>query len=1427
MSRQYSSDDEDEVLVAFERESAAAPNLTKKQVQQFDKVKRSRRYLDKDVGPELDSQDDTEAEDLFLNEVELFESVKAHQKRKRLRKRVRVAPEISVKKKAADPTQSEKVEDDATLDEDSTSFQKFSAIKSGPGRKKGSKNTGPLTLDQLKARRKRLWVSIMKKEISKAQKARNYTQKEKLTNSKKVAAQCMRQARQKAMQSQRVMKESVWRAKRLTREMQAYWKRFDRVEKQQKRQQEQEAEKQQKMDLQLLETKRQTRKLNFLITQTELYAHFIASKIGADKTNQEADILKKLEDEAEAGSRLAQIDDYNSMEAKTLAINNASQAWEEHEQKKRSYDVKSNDGGEIVGGEANDDRTQPSIFNGKLKAYQLRGLNWLMNLYDQGINGMLADEMGLGKTVQALSMLAYIAEKYEIWGPFLVITPASTLHNWQQEVAKFVPSFKCVPYWGSPQERKVLRHFWDQKELNTKSASFHLVITSYQLVVSDFKYFNRIKWQYLVLDEAQAIKSSSSQRWKLLLEFKCRNRLLLSGTPIQNSMAELWALLHFVMPTLFDSHDEFNDWFSKDIESSAENKSQVDEKQISRLHMILKPFMLRRIKKDVENELTDKVEVLMYCPLTIRQKLLYMGLKRKIRIEDLLQGLGSQSQNSTLTSSLMNLVMQFRKVCNHPELFERREARSPFVMKIDPFVMPKLVFHENIHSGAISTNNHLLYNKLSVFNPVHVHESLKQRRSHGKNLHLHVPGQKSDPLIIPNPIILNITERLDVCDSSFSYLRFVDVSIGEQYDLCLSLLKKFVHLIRTHQRLRVAQLAELFHENPCNPSSHHLNSLLLGSRLKSATTNSELRSLIFTHNQDDQVLQHLDVTLSSMPETISHRLIRTRQKLISHRRKKAMESAAKNCDKAPLDPVIVVDEDEIHQRLVDEIDHVERPSLLLKCQPCSVPSFLLDTCPNVATPGHVQYVQDRLAAYKLDDHIQCNSQEGRDIVLFGSPELRLHWERSRREYFHPVSVGGIQALKPSRGWSNIIIPDKQTLVTDSGKLHVLDGLLTRLKEEGHRVLIYSQMTRMIDLLEEYMVHRKHTFMRLDGSSKISERRDMVADFQQRSDIFVFLLSTRAGGLGINLTAADTVIFYDSDWNPTVDQQAMDRAHRLGQTKQVTVYRLICKGTIEERILQRAREKSEIQRMVIQGGSFKGKPGELKPKEVVSLLLDDDEIEKKYRDKEAEINHDISDSPLPTKKRRPSESLEPEPNAKKPKFEDSLFNIDDTSQLSVDSPGLTIDVDAMSDVTSSRGPTRPQSPIFDFMGEKLGPKRSKRGTGGKRGRPRGSKNKGRDEMEPASQEVSAILIPNGVIPQNPPMKRGPGRPRIKPGGGPLHQGTRGPPPKQAKPSKLKSKGLPAALAATLSAKYNNSGSMNAASPGSSGPKFYTDSSNASS
>lgn len=336
-----------------------------------------------------------------------------------------------------------------------------------------------------------------------------------------------------------------------------------------------------------------------------------------DEGTQE--ILKKL-DEPSAKQSVKMVlggvlidmenaDTYDADEMKSQALSNAQRAIQDQEARTRDFDAnfQQESGKKVSMSQAFFDQSysladpsinmdeahpQPTVFEGELKSYQLKGMNWLINLYEQGINGILADEMGLGKTVQSIAFLSYLAETHNIWGPFLVVAPASTLHNWQQEVSRFVPQFKVLPYWGNQGDRKSLRKYWTQNQVHIndyENAPFHVLITSYQLIVQDVRYFQRIKWQYLVLDEAQAIKSSASVRWKILLGYSCRNRLLLTGTPIQNSMAELWALLHFIMPTLFDSHEEFNEWFSKDIENHAENKSAIDQDQLSRLHMILKP----------------------------------------------------------------------------------------------------------------------------------------------------------------------------------------------------------------------------------------------------------------------------------------------------------------------------------------------------------------------------------------------------------------------------------------------------------------------------------------------------------------------------------------------------------------------------------------------------------------------------------------------------------------------------------------------------------------------------------------------------------------------------------------------------------------------------------------------------------------------
>ncbi|KAG5679503.1 hypothetical protein PVAND_009066 [Polypedilum vanderplanki] len=1209
---------------------------------------------------------------------------------------------------------------------------------SGRGRKRKSFLNTPEAMNQ---RRRKIWQIMAKKEIGKFQRTKANAHKEMIANCKKTAVFCQKVVRQKAMESQKRQKETIWRAKRLTREMLSYWKKYDRVERENRRRLEKEAEEQRKMDVELVEVKRQQRKLNFLITQTELYAHFMSHKGETIESEETQRILSQLDEDMPA--RLATIDNYDSELMKSKAQKNVQDAFDTERARTSEFDkiaLKPTYEAEIdkSSGDVISELSQPASFKGVLKGYQLKGMTWLANLYHKGISGILADEMGLGKTVQSIAFLCHIAENYGVWGPFLIISPASTLHNWQQEIERFVPDFKVVPYWGTPAQRKILRQFWDQKDLHTKEASFHVVITSYQLVVSDYKYFNRVKWQYMVLDEAQAIKSTSSVRWKLLLGFNCRNRLLLSGTPIQNSCSELWALLHFIMPTLFDSHEEFNEWFSKDIESHAENKTGIDEKQITRLHMILKPFMLRRIKKDVENELSDKIEIMVYCPLTTRQKFLYMALKKKIRIEDLLKATGYLDGHTTdknFTSNLMNLVMQFRKVCNHPELFERRDVKSPFALNRLDYHMPRLIFDEMRVHKMIPSKNHLLYNKFSIYKAENVHRRLHEDEEEQGGL---------------------------------SFLKFVNITPGELEKLTLcGLLEYLQHTILTEQKNQLLNYRDEWW-NDIEPKVMLLQptySRKLNKSLMSET--SVLKDLVFTsHNiSKNTIYTHQNQLICSMQETTDHRIIRSR-----HAPVKVLEQVVKTPLKSPtrllkspmksptqkdasLSEKKVLENDNSQLRLLPEFPHVPREPRTLVCEPTIMPKFLYNLPPKVQSHAKHLYVESRAAAWELKRFEHCDSKEGWELV-----------------------DGAVNDMHPPNGWSHIMIPDKQALVADAGKLTVLDSLLTRLKSEGHRVLIYSQMTKMIDLLEEYMWHRRHRYMRLDGSSKISARRDMVADFQSREDIFCFLLSTRAGGLGINLTAADTVIFYDSDWNPTVDQQAMDRAHRLGQTKQVTVYRLICKGTIEERILQRAREKSEIQRMVISGGNFK--PDTLKPKEVVSLLLDDDEIESKYRQKKGEEKRSEERSSSGPREGIPGRKRKNFPLSKDTKKQklDLLLDAEDLAFLESgmpSSPSVSEQSQGSKMANSSIGNNNEEDSSNDglimdenifnlpkiYGDSKNARKRNAQRAGNRRpGRPRGTGKK-RDIPESSSEN------------QTP--KRGPGRPKSKLSAGPSNVGFRNP------------------------------------------------------
>ena len=308
----------------------------------------------------------------------------------------------------------------------------------------------------------------------------------------------------------------------------------------------------------------------------------------------------------------------------------------------------------------------PFLLKHTLREYQHVGLNWLVSCYDKALNGILADEMGLGKTIQTISLLAYLACNHGIWGPHLIVVPTSVMLNWEVEFKKWAPAFKVLTYFGTAKERKLKRQGW------SKPNSFHVCITTYRLITQDQTVFRRKKWKYLILDEAHMIKNWRSQRWQTLLNFNSKRRLLITGTPLQNDLMELWSLMHFLMPHVFQSHSEFKNWFSSPLSGMVEGGEGVNMDLVSRLHGVLRPFLLRRLKSEVEKNLPGKTEHVVHCGLSKRQRRLYE------------EYMASSDTSTTLSSGnllgIINCLMQLRKVCNHPDLFAGRPIVSAFDM---------------------------------------------------------------------------------------------------------------------------------------------------------------------------------------------------------------------------------------------------------------------------------------------------------------------------------------------------------------------------------------------------------------------------------------------------------------------------------------------------------------------------------------------------------------------------------------------------------------------------------------------------------------------------------------------------------------------------------------------------------------------------
>nr|XP_034338373.1 helicase domino isoform X2 [Crassostrea gigas] len=962
----------------------------------------------------------------------------------------------------------------------------------------------------------------------------------------------------------------------------------------------------------------------------------------------------------------------------------------------------------------------PFLLKHSLREYQHVGLDWLATMYEQRLNGILADEMGLGKTIQTIALLAHLACEKSIWGPHLIVVPTSVMLNWEMEIKKWCPAFKILTYYGTLKERKLKRQGW------TKTNAFHICITSYKLVIQDHQSFRRKKWKYFILDEAQNIKNFKSQRWQTLLNFQSQRRLLLTGTPLQNSLMELWSLMHFLMPHVFQSHKEFKEWFANPLTGMIEGSHEYNENLIKRLHKVLRPFLLRRLKQDVEKQMPKKYEHVVMCHLSKRQRYLYDDFMSQTKTKETLA--------TGHFMSVINILMQLRKVCNHPSLFDPRPIVSPFKTEGINYCVPSLVLNCLNYNPFKEIDLHSLYPclaemelnlpafvahrvkklqiKKTLIEEIHsqpedysrppcgklkqfvlktgraspsatgrsspdspVQTGLKTETANGVPIkNIQTPGLSALPATsslstskvqaqsvgqtgVQQPLTVHIQQtdqgaRLMIPAGQLSqlpagFIQIVQTSTGQQIIATSSPMSTSSQILASIPTSSVQALSV----TTTTTSSYVVN----GPPIITTVASSTSSTLVTSVNAQVKTTPAVQLPSITSAGVASRPVMRVSPLSSQAPNSTTKDSSVSKLSRAEVTTTTVSLGSKTSVLLCDDVRYKSSPfymeSLTSKlqklreqkldflakinkrrceCRPvygedlCNAVDAFKDMnktsvknntwkglgmayCHNMKSwrnPNHPDIywkqttVLSELVHSPMEFLQQMNDILSRFVFVtpsIVSPQIQLHAshpspsylsEQRRTEFCLRQHISSqTDSLHLISSKMTVQFPELRLIQYDCGKLQVMDILLRQLKSGSHRVLIFTQMTKMLNILEAFLNYHGHRYLRLDGTTKVEQRQFLMERFNADKRIFAFILSTRSGGIGVNLTGADTVIFYDSDWNPTMDAQAQDRCHRIGQTRDVHIYRLISERTVEENILKKANQKRMLGDMAIEGGNF--------------------------------------------------------------------------------------------------------------------------------------------------------------------------------------------------------------------------------------------------
>lgn len=707
---------------------------------------------------------------------------------------------------------------------------------------------------------------------------------------------------------------------------------------------------------------------------------------------------------------------------------------------------------------------QPALVTGcVMKDYQLDGLEWLASLYENGLNGILADEMGLGKTLQCIALFSYLIEN-RVDGPFLVVAPLSTIRNWGSEFRKFAPDIEVIEYVGTKDVRK--------KMSMRNSMKHSVIVTSYEIVIKDFRRFSRISWGYLTVDEGHRLKNFQSILIQFLKKLRTGNRLLLTGTPLQNNLKELWSLLNFILPDIFHDLELFEKWFNFDdltnseTETSEELKKAMNDKLqkeiIKSLHTVLKPFLLRRVKKDVIKDLPPKREYIIYSDLQPLQQIIY-----------------NACINKNLPEVLVETNVKEYLLSNEPELFSTEED-----LKFVDQALAKIRSRKPIKANKRTRVN---------YSEQDYDESLyKAIGDNGSSEEEEESAENDDNAKVENRDEASWTHKNNTSLSDFSEQKNDDnaqeiqSSLEQCLDKCLA--EEFGNGQEVEEIENESSASEAESEEDLDDS---------GNTIETRETSIETSPIQKNRKRSRRVLEdseNSDVEIIEDPGT--------------------------------------------------QISRIKHQFMMV------------------------------LKAYRIaEQRIRHLSLKNRLMSLRSICG-------SHYSYYYPFPIDRASPDDYDEEFAKLIL-------RHSGKVQLLEQLLERLLKDNHKTLIFSQFTSILDLLALRLEATGVPISRIDGRYSIDDRRDEIDQFcgKGKDSSKVFLISTRAGGLGLNLIEADTVILFDNDWNPQMDLQAIDRVHRIGQTKPVKIFRFAVRNTIEEIVIMRSFGKRALEQLVIRLGDF--------------------------------------------------------------------------------------------------------------------------------------------------------------------------------------------------------------------------------------------------